>query len=224
MLRKITIKFFLLLFLFSFTSCFEIIEEIDLKNNGPGDMTLTLNLSKSKSKVASLMLLEKVNGYKVPSKEEIEHELNEIVNYLKKSKGISNVTKKSDFENYIFTVSCSFKNMANINDLLEDMNKKQKNPIDVSSYSFNTAKKYFKRKYTYSNQIKDQYKKLKLEDRKVFNDAFYTTIYRFENQIAAFNNKKAKLSKSKKALMLKTTALDLINGKTDMSNTIQLKK
>jgi hypothetical protein len=68
------------------SSCFEVIEEIAIKNDGTGDVVLTINLSQSKTKVASVMLLDSVQGYKVPSKQKIQQELNEAVAYLKNRK------------------------------------------------------------------------------------------------------------------------------------------
>src|SRR3982750_2374922 len=84
-----------------FSSCFEVIEEISMRNDGTGDVVLTINLSQSRTKVASVMLLDSVQGYKVPSKQKIQQELSEAVAYLKKSEGISNVKSSSDFNSYI---------------------------------------------------------------------------------------------------------------------------
>lgn len=79
-------KFCILIISFlSITSCFEIIEEIDLKSDGTGTMTYTLNLSKSKSKLASIMLLDSINGYKVPSRADIQKGLEDIVSELNKA-------------------------------------------------------------------------------------------------------------------------------------------
>ena len=97
------------------SSCFEVIEEIAMKNDGTGDVVLTINLSQSKTKVASVMLLDSVQGYKVPSKQKIQQELNEAVAYLRKSEGISNVKSTSDFNNYIATISFSFKDVSWLN-------------------------------------------------------------------------------------------------------------
>nr|BFF39643.1 hypothetical protein BACY1_14480 [Tenacibaculum mesophilum] len=51
-----------------FTSCFEFVEEVSFNKDGSGSAVLTINLSKSKTKLASIMLLDSINGYKVPSK------------------------------------------------------------------------------------------------------------------------------------------------------------
>ena len=58
----------------------------------------------------------------------------------------------------------------------------------------------------------------------MFDDASYTVIYRFENQVTSQNNQKAKVSKSKKAVMQRVSAMDVINGTGDFSTQILLKK
>src|SRR5215467_9166472 len=98
LLKKILfpLSFFLLL---SLSSCFQLIEEINLNADGSGDMQLTLNLSQSKSKLASVMLLDSVNGHKIPKDKDIQKFMNETVDYLKKSEGISNIKKSVDMNN-----------------------------------------------------------------------------------------------------------------------------
>lgn len=86
------------------------------------------------------------------------------------------------------------------------------------------SKANFTRKYSYSSEIKKQYNKLQSENKKVFNDATYTIIYRFDKEIASQKNPLAKTSKSKKSSMQRINAMDFINGSSDISNAIQLKK
>ena len=54
------------------TSCFELVEELTLNENGSGEYEFTANLSQSKTKLKSIMLMDKVNGYEVPSQEKIK--------------------------------------------------------------------------------------------------------------------------------------------------------
>ena len=55
--------FILFIFLIpTLSSCFQIIEEITMRNDGTGDVLLTINLSQSKTKVATVMLLDSVQG------------------------------------------------------------------------------------------------------------------------------------------------------------------
>ena len=208
-----------------FSSCFEVIEEISMRNDGTGDVVLTINLSQSRTKVASVMLLDSVQGYKVPSKQKIQQELSEAVAYLKKSEGISNVKSSSDFNNYIATISFTFKDVSNVNNITKNILARQKiKATDTSSYSFNKTGKTFIRKYQPVATAKAEFNKLKTKDKAVFNGATYTSIYRFESPVTSTSNPASNVSKSKKAVMLKSSIMDLINGKTNVSNQIQLSK
>ncbi|WP_316803802.1 hypothetical protein [Pedobacter nototheniae] len=218
----------LLLFIFlipTLSSCFQVIEEITMRNDGTGDVVLTINLSQSKTKVASVMLLDSVQGYKVPSKQKIQQELNEAVAYLKKSEGISNVKSTTDFNNFIATISFSFKEVSNINNITKNILTQHKiKATNSSSYSYNKSTGLFSRKYQAVSTTKTEFNKLKSQDKAVFNTASYTSIYRFEKPVETVSNPAANISKSKKAVMLKSSIMDLINGKTNVSNQIQLSK
>lgn len=225
MLKRNAGYFLLILILGVFSSCFQIIEEINVANDGSGTVKLTVNLSASKTKVASLMLLDSVNGYKVPSKQTIQKEMDEAVAYLKSSPGITNVKKTLDFENYIATVSFAFKNISNINNVNQNVLKKMKiKAINNSSYSFNPGTGIFQRRYTHTKEALIEYNKLKPEVKNVFKEANYTSIYRFEKPVNASVNPLAKISKTKKAVMLNVGIMGLINGKANISNQITLSK
>jgi len=205
------------------SSCFEVIEEITFHKDGSGEMTLTVNLSQSKTKVASIMLMDKVNGYKVPSKPQLQKEIDDAVVYLKKQPGITNVKSTADFTNYIATISFSFKEVANINNLSRSL--LEQNGIkgaSISTYSYNKASNTFARNYQYLARTKAEYNKLKKEDREIFQTASYTSIYHFDQPIASYTNKLVKQSKSGKALMQRTPVTDIINGTANLSNQIQI--
>jgi hypothetical protein len=217
--------FILILLACVFSSCFQIIEEINVAANGSGTVNLTVNLSASKTKVASIMLLDSVNGYKVPSKQKIQKEMDEVVAYLKNSPGISNVKKTVDLENYIASVSFAFKNISNINNVNQNVLKKMKiKAVSNSSYSYNPETNTFQRSYAHTKEALTEYNKLKPEVKNVFKEASYTSIYRFEKPVSTCSNPLAKVSKTKKAVMLNTGMLGLINGKTNISNKIVLSK
>ncbi|ETZ20731.1 hypothetical protein [Pedobacter sp. V48] len=216
---------FLIVFVLFFSSCFQVVEEINVNKTGSGTVNLTLNLSASKAKVASLMLMDSIQGYRVPSKQTIQKELEEIVSYLKKSEGITNVQKKMDFDNFIVSVSFAFKDVANINTVNQNVLKKLKiKGLSNASYAYEPKTQTFQRSYQYTKATVLEYNKLKPEVKNVFKDASYTSIYRFEQLITSSNNPLAKISKSKKAIMINTGILGLINGKTDISNRITLSK
>lgn len=224
-LKQFYAVLFFVFFIPILSSCFQVIEEITIKNDGTGDVMLTINLSQSRTKVASVMLLDSIQGYKVPSKAKIQQELNEAVTYLKKSEGISNVKSTSDFNNYIATISFSFKDVSNINNITKNILAQQKiKATNNSSYSYNKLTKTFSRKYQAVATAKTEFNKLKNQDKAVFNTATYTSIYRFESPVTTTTNPASNISKSKKAVMLKSSIMDLINGKINVSNQIQLSK
>jgi len=210
------------------TSCFEVLEEINLNTDGSGKMLVTFNLSKSKSKIASIMLLDSVNGYKVPSKNDISIALKEAKSHLKTINGISNINTTSDFDNYIFTISCDFSSTDNLDSVFKNLiskhNKKSKTNFNTTNFSFNAATNSFKRSFSYDNSIKRNFYKLKKEDREIFEDANYTSIYRFEDDVKQVSNTSAKVSPNKKAVFLKVDLMSLILGEKDITNTIKLSK
>ncbi|UII25168.1 hypothetical protein LVD15_17890 [Fulvivirga maritima] len=210
--------------LLSLSSCFDIIEEINVKQDGSGSMTLTVNLSKSKTKLASIMLLDSINGHKVPQKQDIETALNQAVEYLQQASGISNIQKKTDFNNFIFSLSCDFKQVKDIDMVIREVTKELKVKPFTTSFSFDNSSKTFQRENTFSTSAKREYTDLQSDDQQIFDDSFYTCIYRFEKEVNHYSNANAKLSKSKKAVMLRASALDVINGKTSLSNKITLSK
>lgn len=194
-----------------------------MKPNGSGTVTLTANLSESRSKLASIMLLDSINGYKVPSKGDIRKELEESVKTLRTIKGISQVSHTLDFDRYIATIRFSFDQVTNLNDITSLVFEQLKiKSANNSSYAYHPSSKTFNRYYTYEPKAKSEYNKLKTADKEIFQNATYTSIYRFDNVVLKQANDHAKISASKKAVMLQCTVLDLIEGKSNISNSIQL--
>lgn len=214
----------LCILLITTTSCFEVIEELTVHNNGSGHISITLNASQSKNKLASVMLLDSVQGHKVPSKSDVAAYVKELANKLKASEGISNVTHTIDLDSYIVTLECDFKKVDNLNSFAQQLWNKQKITGTFRSYVFDPAALVFNRKFNFGNKIKEGFNDMEKEDKKVLNQASFTTIYRFDTTIASYSNKAATLSKSKKALMAKLQIMDIINGKSTLENNIQLTK
>jgi hypothetical protein len=225
MFQKIRYFFLLSCLPIFFSSCFEIIEELNLNADGSGSMVITINLSQSKTKVASILLMDSINGYKVPNKAAIQKEINEAVANLKSMPGISNVKSTTDFNNYIASISFSFKDVSNINNVSKKILEAQKiKASNISTYSYNKATATFARDYKYYPATKTEYNKLKKEDREIFKTATYTSICRFPVPVTKHTNPLAKVSKSQRAVMQKCSVMDLINGAVNVSGQIQLSK
>ncbi len=206
-----------------FTSCFQLIEDVTVKQDGSGVAVFTANLSQSRSKLASIMLLDSVNGYKVPSKTDIRNHLTEISDELKKIQGISNVSHTVDFEKFIATIRFSFVNVEDLNTVANRIFEEMKvTPSNKSSYTYDKKNRVFSRTYLYEPKAKAEFDKLKEADKEVFNSASYTSIYRFDHPVVSQSNPSAKLAASQKAVMMQSPILGLINGKTNITNQIKL--
>lgn len=92
-----------------------------------------------------------------------------------------------------------------------------------SSYSYDAKTKVFARSYTYSDEAKKGLAKLKPENQKSFSDAYFTSIYRFQDNVLKQDNKVGKIADNKKAVMMRVGVLDLVNGNVSLSNQISLK-
>lgn len=209
---------------FLLPGCFEIVEKVDLHDNGSGSFQFTVNMSKSKTKINSIMKMKTINGRPVPTHQEITKKVNEIENVLSQCNGISNVSSTLDLENYIATVKCSFDKIENLNLAFKKVAIKQKaKASDVQdSYAYQSLSKIFTRFGNFSLQT--EYDKLSNADKEIFNDANYTGIMRFDSEVKAASNSGSKVAADKKAVMLRESILDIITKKKSIENTITLIK
>ncbi|REC43091.1 hypothetical protein [Chryseobacterium pennipullorum] len=202
------------------TSCFDILDKVNVKADGTGEYTLILNASKSKTRLASIAKMETINGKKVPKKLEIENKINEAAKIFKGTPGISNVKTAMDFDNYIIKLSCSFNRIENINTGLEKLKTQHilGKMIPTEIYGQNLQKKTLTRNKV--NTFKTDYDKMSKADKEVFNGARYTSVMQFENAVKSQTNTSYLLSPNKKALKLEADILDLILQKKQIQNTI----
>lgn len=226
MIKKTSTFIFLCLLLVLNSSCFDVLEEINLNKDGSGTMVFTVNMSKSKTKLASIMLLDSINGRKVPSQDDIETGIRDVIAHLKKSKGISNIKHSKDFENYIFSISCDFENVNSLNgitsEFIRQQNKRENTDFNTSNFGYDKNAMVFERRFKYDSNLKKSFNYLKKEDKQVFEDANFIAIYRFKNYVENTSNKLAKVAPSKKAVMLKVDAMSFIFGEKTIQNKIQL--
>lgn len=219
---KIPKYLFIFLIFLSLTSCFDIIDKINLKADGSGEYAVILNASKSKTRLQSISKMETINGKKVPRKSEIENKVNQASSIFKSVSGISNVKTSLDFDNFIIKLSCNFKKIENINSGLEQLKAKNiiGKTVPTQLYKQNVAEKTFIRNKIGS--YKNDYDKLSKADKEVFSDATYTSILQFENVIKSQTNSSYAVSPNKKAIKLNGNILDFILQKKQIQNTILL--
>jgi len=215
----------ILCFSLLFVGCFEVTEEVDMNDNGSGDVTLTVNLSESKDNLRAYWKMDEVQGVEVPKQDEIETEIANVKRALSAVKGISNVKTTTDYEEFIFTISSSFDNVNSlnkgINAVVSELNRSAMPTIKKDNYEFSSGK--FTRLFKYAPDWKlndEEYNNLNMSARFVMETARVVGIYRFESPVKSYSNQKAQLSSSKKAVMFESNIADLIKGQASIENEI----
>ncbi len=207
------------------SSCFDFVEQIDLKSDGSGHIAATLNLSKSKTKVSSLMKMKSIKGIQIPSQADMEKEIRSAVQLLKQTKGISNVQYKTDFSNYIVNISCDFSQIESLNAFSDILANRFKTKIsNANRYYYHAQTNVFERKFVASADWKAKFNQLGSDNTTQFADAFYTQIVRFEKPVLSQTNSLAKVAGNKKGVLLKLPFMDLVYGKSSLANKITLTK
>lgn len=212
--------FFIAIFLLS--GCFEIREEVNMKADGSGEVSFVVNLSQSKENVAKYMAMGSVEGYKVPKKEEVEANLAKMNSLISAVPGMSTVMTKSDWSNYIFSVSGRFAHVEALNKAMEivakEYDKEGKHAASgKSGFGYNNSQ--FRRFSTYPAKAKE-FAELPSMQRYVLESATMTSIYRFDRNIRNVSHPKAQLSPSGKAVMLTLPISELMKGTGTLSETV----
>lgn len=194
------------------TSCFEIIEEIDVNADGSGKFGITVNASQSKTNLSSLMKLDSIQGQKVPKKEQLDPEIEKFRQKFASMDGISKVSITSDYTNFIVSLKCEFKTVAQLDKALTDLTKfYDKNRHEFPYGNLVYDKKIFERKIPY-DWSKD-YKNINEQGKDILGKATYTGIFRMPSPIKSPNSPAdLVISPSKKSAMLKYTLLQLASG------------
>lgn len=195
------------------TSCFEITERIKHHDDQSGEYTLMVDFSKSWFKTKSAIWLEEVDGVKIPNEKEISAKLNDFKDKASKIDGITNVSTKTDFDNYIFIIKLNYANLKALNAVVNTINNQR------DQIHFSGSGKTFERIASYpvpEKVVNDPKKKKDLEEASI------TAIYTFDKDVAAVNNAQSKISKNKKTVFLKQSMYSVFKKSTLMNNTIQL--
>jgi len=224
-MRKLIQSTLLLLFLVSFTSCFEVREEVKMNADGSGSVNLTIDLSQSKNNLTNYMKAGEVNGQKIPSQVELEMELLKLKNVISAIPGMSNVNLKKDFKEFVFNLTGDFKDVKTLNSAINTATSTMnKTPFPIKKFKhFDFEDGTFARLFEYTNNkffTKTEYDGMAAVPRLLMESARVVSIYRFEKPVKNVSNKKAKLSPSKKAVMLEGNIAEFAKGETSLANEI----
>jgi len=207
-------KFLALFCCLLLTSCFEITERIKHHDDQSGEYTLMIDFSRSWFKTKSAIWLEEVDGVKIPNEQEIAQKLEDFKSKASKIEGISNVTTKTDFDNYVFIIKLNYANLKALNAVVNTINNQR------DQIHFSGSGKIFERIASYpipEKVVNDPKKKKDLEEASII------AIYSFDKDILSVNNSNSKISANKKTVFLKQSMYSVLKKSTLMNNTIQLK-
>lgn len=202
--------------LFILTSCFELIEDLTVNNDGSGNLKVKLNMSASATKLKGIMALDSLDGKRVPSKSDILDTLEKYSELLEKEPGISEVKASMDFDYFVFNLSLKFDSIVALERMVEKYAKEKGNYAWMS-----WEKGVFKRhSLTMLNPI---VKKIKVKDREKLKDATYVSITRFaDGEVTNMSNPGAVLAANKKAVMQRFNVAELIDEPDQVNNRIEV--
>ena len=216
----------LLVVLFStLSSCIEIIDDITVNNDGSGTFKYTVNLSSSKVKINSILSLDSLDGKKVPSISDISSKLSKLEDQLAEQEGISNLNFTSDYTNFIFKINCDFSSLKSLQSAVKEIALKENNgkaipELDIEWLIFENN--YLIRSIPHITIAKAS--QINKTDTDLMKEGVYTSITRFENEVTESENKSARISKNKKAVMVRTNPYLLIQNPQLLDNTIHIKE
>ncbi len=212
--QQLALKFIgLFLVMVLCSGCFEVVEEITLKSDNSGRISLTFNASRSKEKIKQLMLLDKVDGIVIPDIDQIKAEVRRQKTKLEAQPNISNVSISEDYTNFIFSVSCDFRDAQSMENAIINLlqNSKHQSAFNLQTGHFTYKNKTLTRKL---QMPKNQQVHQPSDEQKNFlKDATYTAIYRFPAPVYENTNQNARLSPDKKAVMFRSNVLDLLENR-----------
>ena len=202
-------------------SCFEIIEDVTVRKNGSGTYKFIVNLSQSKNQIDKIRTQDSILHFKVPTAAMADAKINDVKAKLKSIEGISNVTITQDHTNYIYHLSCDFKNVASLNNAILNIWKTydKKAPATLSLYSYENG--VFKRN-TNVSELEHVTQLAGSQERELLQKANYTIICRFDTTISVSNTMNYSLSASKKATLYKKDVWSTLADKGISNNIITI--
>ncbi|HEU0125976.1 MAG TPA: hypothetical protein VFQ56_06705, partial [Flavobacterium sp.] len=156
---------------------------------------------------------EEVDGVKIPNEQEITQKLEDFKTKALKIDGISNVSTKTDFQNYVFIIKLNYANLKALNAVVNTINNQR------DQIHFSGSDKNFQRIASYpvpEKVVNDPKKKKDLEEASII------SIYTFDRDILTADNTNSKISKNKKTVFLKQSMYSVLKKSTLMNNSIQL--
>ena len=210
----------LFLLCISLTSCFELVEQISINEDGTGEMTVTLNMFESKKKLQTFMEApESMHGYKAPDQAEVEIFFKGVVATVSEVEGISNVKSDIYYEDFIFSISGSFDDVS----AMDEAVKKFTHGMSRGMVNLKNEYKYENGLFTrtFESPYKaDTYDEIPMMQRIILESAKLISVYRFEKAISGMTSADTELSFDKKEARFESNLSDIVSGAKTINNEI----
>ena len=198
-------------------------DELTIHDDGSGTLKYAINLSSSRVKVNSILALDSLDGKKVPSIEEIKTKVSLFKKTLSIQNGISNISISENYVDFIFKFECDF---VSIDLLQEGLRKTFSITLNDKSILASDFLWLFWDSKVLERSVPsiatNKLNGITENDLSLLKTGTYTSITRFDRGVERFENPLSKLSKDKKALMLRTDTYSLKEKHSLLENTIYL--
>lgn len=213
--------FTLLCMSLSLTSCFELLEQINVNADGTGEMTITLNMYESKDKLQKFMDMEDgVAGYKPPERKEMDAFFSKVVETVSEVEGITGVKSDIFYEDFIFSISASFDDVESMNEAVNSFTTGMSRGMINFKNDYVYEDGIFKRTFV-SPVAADQYDKIPMMQRLILESARIVNVYRFEKAVTDMTSTSAELSHDAKEARFESNLSDIVKGVKSPANEIR---
>ncbi|WP_341900235.1 MULTISPECIES: hypothetical protein [Fluviicola] len=214
-------RIFLIGFLvLTLSSCVDLFDDITIHMDGTGKYRYTINMSASKVKINSILALDSVDGRRIPKLPEIKEKIEYYRNKLEEKQGISNVKVESNYNDFIFTISCDFENVValqnGIREIVKEESKDKNDPALDESWLSWDGKTLTRIVPSFQSVIH----KMKAEDQENLKKGKYIAVSRFDKPIVKCDNTQARISPSKMAALIESNTYSVATNPSILRNTI----
>lgn len=214
-------RIFLIGFLvLTLSSCVDLFDDITIHLDGTGTYKYTINMSASKVKINSILALDSVDGRRIPKLPEIKEKIEYYRNKLEEKQGISNVKVESNYDDFIFKISCDFENVValqnGIREIVKEESKDKNDPALDESWLSWDGKTLTRIVPSFQSVIH----KMKAEDQENLKKGKYIAVSRFDKPIVKCDNAQARISPNKMAALIESNTYSVATNPSILRNTI----
>ncbi len=194
----------------TFSSCFEIAEEITIEKNGSGNYINKIDASKFMEQMQMMAALDTTGEMMPKLKYSLDSTFSTSWDAYKKVKGISNV-KIDTSKEFIYILTMDFENVTALNNALGT----GKGSNEQNMYVWEKGKISRKDVPLNLGDMKTEDEQLEMY-KSFMTDFKYSIVFKVPSKVKKVSNEGAKTSEDKKTVTLETNMADVLDGKAKL--------